>query len=97
MISMSIFKFVEKLINNIVTFAGLEDFSFDAGNLNDTVYFCFLKVYSVFNQGVSMLSWLFPNEAIYRLCIGLTLDVLSASLVFEIVALFLRLYNSVKR
>lgn len=97
MLSMSIFKFVEKLINSVVTFAGLEDFTVDIGNLNDTVYFCFLKVYSVFNQGVSMLSWLFPNQAIYQLCIGLTLDILTASLTFEIIALFLRIYNSVKK
>lgn len=94
MIALSITKFVELLINKVVLFAGLDGFKVE---VTSHVYVAFLMTLSVFKRGVPMVSWLFPTENMYRLCVGLTLDILLATLIFEIIALWLRLYKTVRR
>lgn len=92
MISSTILDFVTRLINRVVVFAGLDDFviSEDIGSM-------FVIVQDVFRRGVSMVSWIFPNEYIYRLCVGLTVDLFTATLIFELISLFLRVYKTVRK
>lgn len=92
MISKTILDFCILLINKIIGFSGLPK-----NPVNSDVVACFVIVKDVFSRGVSMVSWLFPNEALYRFCVGLTLDLITATLCFEIIALFMRIYGHFKK
>lgn len=92
MISSSILNFVTLLINKVVVFAGLDDFV-----ISENIGFMTIFVKDAIRRGVPMLSWIFPNEDIYRLCVGLTVDLFTATLIFEIIALWLRIYKTVRR
>lgn len=92
MISDSILKFVTLLIDKVVVFAGLSNFT-----VSPDIRTAFSLVEYVFRQGVGLLSWLFPSEEIYIICVNLTIDLLTATLIFEIIALWLRIYKTVRR
>lgn len=54
------------------------------------------NILSCIRNAVGYLTWLFPNEIVYQFLIGLTVDLITATLVFEIVSLWLRVYRAVK-
>ena len=78
MISNSIFEFVTSLISKVVTFAGLSDFT-----VSEEITTAFAVVKLAFAQGVPMVSWLFPTDSLYQFCVGLTIDLFTATLIFE--------------
>lgn len=92
MISDSIIKFVTLLIDKVVVFAGLNDFT-----VPSDITFGLGLIEHIIGLGAQMLSFLFPTEEIYLFCINLTVDLMTATLVFEIISLWLRIYKTVRK
>lgn len=91
MISKALMKFLFVMISKFMDFTGLE-----VDIIPDWLSEASGYVLLVFEKGVSMVSFLIPNQTVYNFLINTTVDLFSAMLIFELIALFTRLISNFK-
>lgn len=92
MISKALMSFLYNLISRFMDFTGL-----DVDIIPDWLSEASGSVLLVIEKGVSMVSFLLPNEIVYQFLINTTIDLFSAMLIFELIALFTRLVGHFRK